>query len=355
MLDPGFGPPELRDDLSNLIVMVAQTGDEWTSTCDLVTTHILPLLCERAIRFVEVARAGTAAADGIVVLQDSRSPVRLHPDADEHGFYALSAEHRANGVLPTLGGKRTCSVDCTSSLLTTKELVVAADSDLRSSVMHGLIELPRIGKVVAGPGNLPPFLLVDAQTAPVEPALQYLRDLALGDASPSTCKSYSYDLLRWFRLLWLLEVAWDHATEAEVALLVGWMRTAPNPQRQRRRAGAPAPGTVNVRTGKQSLKAGFAPRTINHCLSVIYGLYAYHGSFGRGPVINPVPESAERREKLAHLSPLEPKPVVRRARLRKCPQSYMPCARGNPQLIPAMKLADSSEPGTFRCRAPRLV
>ncbi|GAA5091353.1 hypothetical protein GCM10023319_45130 [Nocardia iowensis] len=110
LLEPRFRPPELRDDLSNLIVMVAQTGDEWTSTCDLVTTHILPLLRERAIRFVEVARAGPSAADGVVVLQDSRCPVRLHPDADEHGFYALSAEHRANGVLPTLGGRRTCSV-----------------------------------------------------------------------------------------------------------------------------------------------------------------------------------------------------------------------------------------------------
>ncbi|AFU02788.1 hypothetical protein [Nocardia brasiliensis] len=109
LLEPGFRPPQLRDDLSNLIVMVAQTGDEWTSTCDLVTAHVLPLLRERAIRFVEVARAGPSATDGIVVLQDSRRPQRLHPDADEHGFYALSAEHRANGVLPTLGGTRTCS------------------------------------------------------------------------------------------------------------------------------------------------------------------------------------------------------------------------------------------------------
>lgn len=109
LLDPGFRPPELREDLSNLIVMVAQTGDEWTSTCDLVTAQVLPLLRERAIRFVEVARAGPSEADGIVILQDTPSPMRLHPDADEHGFYALSTEHRANGVLPTLGGSRTCS------------------------------------------------------------------------------------------------------------------------------------------------------------------------------------------------------------------------------------------------------
>ncbi|MGN2638817.1 hypothetical protein ACTD5D_22140 [Nocardia takedensis] len=57
---------------------------------------------------VEVARAGPRVADGIVVLQDTRAPTRLHPDPDEHGFYALSAEHRANGVMPTLNG-RACS------------------------------------------------------------------------------------------------------------------------------------------------------------------------------------------------------------------------------------------------------
>ncbi|MEV0764130.1 hypothetical protein [Nocardia sp. NPDC050435] len=109
MFDPSFRPPELRPDLSNLIVMSAQTGDEWVSTCDLVTAHILPLFAEHRVRFVEVARAGRAQADGIVVLQDTREPVRLHPDPEEYGFYALSAEHRVNGILPTLGGNRVCS------------------------------------------------------------------------------------------------------------------------------------------------------------------------------------------------------------------------------------------------------
>ncbi|MFI9504188.1 hypothetical protein [Nocardia sp. NPDC052566] len=109
LIEPSFRPPQLRGDLSNLIVMVAQTGDEWTSTCDLVATHVLPLLSDRKVRFIEVARAGPSAADGIVVLQDSRSPTVLHPDPLVDGFYALSAEHRSNGVLPTLGGTRSCS------------------------------------------------------------------------------------------------------------------------------------------------------------------------------------------------------------------------------------------------------
>ncbi|WP_331722942.1 hypothetical protein [Nocardia sp. NBC_00511] len=146
------------------------------------------------------------------------------------------------------------------------------DGDLRHSLMNGSAKLTAIGSVVAGAGKLPPFLVLDGAGTPIEPVERYIRDFALGDASPLTAKSYGYDLLRWFRLLWQLGLAWDRATEAETALLVGWMRTAPNPQRDRRADKAAPPGSVNVRTGKATLNAGYAPRTINHCLSVVSGL-----------------------------------------------------------------------------------
>lgn len=42
LLEPGFGPPELLEDFSNLIVMTAQTGDEWATTCELVTRFVAP-------------------------------------------------------------------------------------------------------------------------------------------------------------------------------------------------------------------------------------------------------------------------------------------------------------------------
>ncbi|MEK8146184.1 site-specific integrase [Streptomyces sp. M10(2022)] len=124
-------------------------------------------------------------------------------------------------------------------------------------------------------------------------------------------------MLRWFRLLWLLGTGWERATESEVAVLTGWLRSAANPQRQRHRADAPVAGTVNLRTGKVSLCAGYAPRTINHALTVISGFYEFHAHHGRGPVVNPVPHSAQRRRALGHRSPLEPTPVVGRARLRQ--------------------------------------
>ncbi|MFF5781670.1 tyrosine-type recombinase/integrase [Streptomyces virginiae] len=119
-------------------------------------------------------------------------------------------------------------------------------------------------------------------------------------------------MLRWFRLLWLLGTGWERATESEVAVLTGWLRSATNPQRQRHRADAPVVGT-----GKASLRAGYAPRTINHAFTVISGFYEFHAHEGRGPVVNPVPHSAQRRRALGHRSPLEPTSMVGRARLRQ--------------------------------------
>ena len=133
-----------------------------------------------------------------------------------------------------------------------------------------------------------PFIVVDGEGAGVDPVNRYLHDRILGDVSPLTCRSYGYDLLRWFRLLWLLDVAWEQATEAETAAMVGWLRNAGNPQR-RRGAGSPQPGSVNMRTGKPEPGAGYAPATIVHALTVVSGFYDFHMHFGDGPLINPVP------------------------------------------------------------------
>ncbi len=189
--------------------------------------------------------------------------------------------------------------------------------DLRQELMEGRVPVPQMGSVVAVGRLHPPFVVVDADSAEVAVVTEYLRDLALSDCSPLTCRSYAFALLRWFRVLWLLGVAWDRATESEVAVLVGWLRSAANPQRRRRRPGSAEPGSVNLRTGKPTPAAGYAPRTVNHALSVVSGFYDYHGHHGCGPAVNPVPSSPQRRRALVHRSPLEPKPVVGRARLRQ--------------------------------------
>lgn len=182
--------------------------------------------------------------------------------------------------------------------------------------MDGRVRLSRAGAVVAGTSPSLPWVVVDAAERDVASVSSYLRDRLLGDVSPLTCRSYAFDLLRWFRVLWTVDVGWEQATEAEAAAMVGWLRSARNPQRQRRRTGGHPPGSVNPKTGKRVPAAGYAPATVAHSLSVVHGFYAFHLHFGRGPVLNPVPENRARRSALAHRSPIEAPARHRRGRLR---------------------------------------
>lgn len=94
--------------------------------------------------------------------------------------------------------------------------VVAGEFRSYGELLEGRVALPRVGAVVAGELASLPWLVVDAAGREVDPASRYLRDLALGDASPATGRSYAQDLLRWFRLLWLVDVGWEQATPAPV-------------------------------------------------------------------------------------------------------------------------------------------
>ncbi|WP_219589316.1 tyrosine-type recombinase/integrase [Gordonia terrae] len=163
---------------------------------------------------------------------------------------------------------------------------------------------------------MPPYVVVidDVEVAAIT---DYLASLVLSDMSPLTVRSYAHDLLRWWRILALVNIEWDRATTSDVELLVGWLRTAPNPQRRRANLSAAQPGTVNLRTGKPLLARGYAPSTINHALSVVSAFYEFHMLYGRGPLLNPVPDSAARRRMMRHLSPLEPVAPQRRAPLRQ--------------------------------------
>lgn len=116
---------------------------------------------------------------------------------------------------------------------------------IRDDLIEGRVLLPSWGEVVAVQRKSLPWAVVDSDGAEVGPVCQFLRDLALSDRSPLTVRSYAHDLLRWWRVLRALNVLWNKATTAEVAVMVGWLRHAPNPQRAR---ACPA-GAVNARTG----------------------------------------------------------------------------------------------------------
>jgi len=98
--------PSSRDfDLSDLVVITAMTGDEFQSLGRLVQEHVLPLMAQHQIRFIQVARGGARIEDGVVILDDSREPSKLYLE----GVYKLSDEMLTNATVPQFGGARLCS------------------------------------------------------------------------------------------------------------------------------------------------------------------------------------------------------------------------------------------------------
>jgi len=96
----------VEDDYSNLIVLTAQVGHEYGETQRLGETYLLPMMAERGIRLVQVARAGKSLRDGYVVLDDSREPTQLHTA----GVFTLGDEMLAGGTVPQVRPfSRTCS------------------------------------------------------------------------------------------------------------------------------------------------------------------------------------------------------------------------------------------------------
>jgi len=64
-----------------------------------------------------------------------------------------------------------------------------------------VVDVPAVGEVVATGDTSLPYRLLDGAGAEIGPVSEFLRELVAGDCAPSTCRSYAFDLLRWFRLL----------------------------------------------------------------------------------------------------------------------------------------------------------
>jgi len=131
-------------------------------------------------------------------------------------------------------------------------------------------------------------------------------------------RAYATALLRWFRFLWAIEVAWDQATRVEARDFCRWIQIADKPQEPRRAKGAgrtavsPArdsgEGRPNPVTGKLSPGRRYAPATRAHSESVLRGFYEFHREMGSGPMVNPFPLARRRRGGRAHAhhNPMQP-------------------------------------------------
>jgi integrase len=113
------------------------------------------------------------------------------------------------------------------------------------------VRLPRWGRVLAVEGAVP-WAVVGAAGEQVEPIQVVLVEFVLRDNRAGSVRSYAYGLLRWWRWLQAIDVAWDRATPAEVRDFVLWLRRA------RKGSGAPGParrvrGSVNPITANWSM------------------------------------------------------------------------------------------------------
>ena len=164
----------------------------------------------------------------------------------------------------------------------------------------------RVGRVEEVTGVVP-YRLVDASDAEVAAVSEFLLDLLASDCSAATLRSYAYELLGWLRFLQAVAVPWDRATRAEARDYALWLARTSKPPRHRRQ-GSPAPGAVNLVTGKPHPAETYATATRRHARAVIHAFYEYHRVQHGRPLINPFPagRSAVGEQVNAHHNPMQP-------------------------------------------------
>ncbi|MFI8003626.1 tyrosine-type recombinase/integrase [Streptomyces sp. NPDC086010] len=193
------------------------------------------------------------------------------------------------------------------------------ERDLKSLVV------PDVGRLLETGDPWEPYRLLDPADQRVEPVAVYLKDLLANYTPTTTLRSFGYDLLRWWRFLWVLELEWDKATQSDARDFMLWMQLADKPVRahwrrrgeqaakpvpaQRGKPGRSRSGTPNVVTGKPGVGTKFSLRTQAHSESVLRTFYNFHLD-DRGDnalLLNPFPLDRRRGRNRAnaHHNPME--------------------------------------------------
>lgn len=132
--------------------------------------------------------------------------------------------------------------------------------------------------------------------------------------SASSVRSYAYALLRWWRWLIVVGVAWDRATAAETRDFVLWLGQASKPQNAPRARSAATAGTVNPATGKRYLSDCYEPRTVRHSNAVLRSFYDFFAGHRERRAGQPGTAGRRGHRPYAHHNPLEPVPPQGRLR-----------------------------------------
>lgn len=152
-----------------------------------------------------------------------------------------------------------------------------------------VLEVAAVGSLSATGSKWEPYRLLDPQGREVGAVAAFFSDLLAAGRSQATVRSYGMDLLRWFRFLWAVEVAWDRATRSEARDFCQWLAITNGVKGSGRRT----PYSVSVRV---------------HSETVLRCFYDFHRDVGTGPMVNPFPLDRSRRDGRAHAhhNPMEP-------------------------------------------------
>jgi len=152
-----------------------------------------------------------------------------------------------------------------------------------------VLEVPAVGSLSATGSKWEPYRLLDPEGRSVGAVAAFFGDLLAAGRSEATVRSYGMDMLRWFRFLWAVEVAWDRATRLEARDFCRWLAITNGPKG----SGRVTPYSVSVRV---------------HSETVLRCFYDFHRDVGTGPMVNPFPLDRSRRGGRAHVhhNPMEP-------------------------------------------------
>lgn len=184
------------------------------------------------------------------------------------------------------------------------------------------------GRIETTQDPFEPYRLRDPAEDSVGAVAAFLGDLQACGRAATTQRSYAMALLRWFRFLWAIGVAWDEATRVEARDFCRWTQVSGKPVRLSQwRAGASdipvtaepplsgrdtmtqtgVSGVTNPVTGRQAPGLGYAPATRAHSETVLRSFYEFHLQAGSGPMVNPFPLSRGRHSRAnEHHNPMEP-------------------------------------------------
>ncbi len=82
----------------------------------------------------------------------------------------------------------------------------------------------RAGRLVPTGDDREPYHVVGPDGQVAGPVAVFLRDLLASGKSAATLRSYAVDLLRWWRFLDAVDVAWDRAARAEARDFSCWIQ-----------------------------------------------------------------------------------------------------------------------------------